>query len=286
MRWFFFSVLICSYLFSIDIDYSHCESIQDVITLETQHLAIIDCADHDTLAQLYVSRGDSYLIAMQYKDAAEDFRCANLCLGQSLDIELAKTVAFRAAFGEVVSYDNLGMQEEVEQSLQQLQAIAAHAGCDHCIDHAPCGGRVNLSANRLYFQNRMTRCTYQESQGNAQSNFGDFNDIVGPNRPVDPKWCEEVVTGTGRSMDAIACLAPNYAVRVILIGIIEALITRGIKCCEAGGFWKACVAPIARKWKEWKNNKEERYLPNANNLDMYTYRNMENKTKIILNVIA
>jgi hypothetical protein len=70
-------------------------------------------------------------------------------------------------------------------------------------------------------------------------------------------------------MDAIACLAPNIAVRVALIGVIEALLTRALKCCQAGGFWKACVAPIVRKWRDWNNNKENSILPNKQNLPLY-----------------
>ncbi len=106
----------------------------------------------------------------------------------------------------------------------------------------------------------------QPQQGESQDNY---EDIRGPNQPPEPNWCEEVVTGVGRAMDAIACLAPNYAVKVALIGVMEALITRGVKCCQAGGFWKACVAPITRKWREWKNNKEKHVLPNAQNLPLY-----------------
>ena len=70
-------------------------------------------------------------------------------------------------------------------------------------------------------------------------------------------------------MDAIACLAPSVSVRIALIGIIEALIARGVKCCETGAFWKACVAPITRKWKEWKHNKERNIPPNDKNLPAY-----------------
>lgn len=32
---------------------------------------------------------------------------------------------------------------------------------------------------------------------------------------------------------------------------------------------KACVAPITRKWREWKNNKERHAFPNAQNLPLY-----------------
>ncbi|MDR2539317.1 MAG: hypothetical protein LBC45_01670 [Chlamydiales bacterium] len=73
----------------------------------------------------------------------------------------------------------------------------------------------------------------------------------------------------GKSMEAIACLARNHAVKAVLIGIIEGLMTKGVKCCQAGGFWKACVAPITRKWKEWKSNQEKYILPDPKNFGIY-----------------
>ncbi|MDN3506126.1 MAG: hypothetical protein P0S96_02750 [Simkaniaceae bacterium] len=70
-------------------------------------------------------------------------------------------------------------------------------------------------------------------------------------------------------MDAIACLASNHIVKAALIGVIETLVARGVKCCQTGSFWKACVAPIARKWKEWKDNKENHFPPTEGNLWKY-----------------
>lgn len=197
----------------------------------------------------------------QYEKAIEDFQNARWCLQEDSNIDIAMITAFRSAFGEVVSYDNLGMQEEAQQSIQQLQTIANYVGCNNCIEQHPCC-ETTSSANKSYFYDIFTIYKHKQNQDN-------YDDILGPNQPPEPEWCEEVVTGVGRAMDAIACLARNHAVKVVLIGIIEGLITRGIKCCQAGGFWKACVAPITRKWKEWKNNKEEYILPNPQNLSLY-----------------
>ncbi len=96
------------------------------------------------------------------------------------------------------------------------------------------------------------------------------DDVLGPDSPPYSSWCEEVVTGTGRAMDAIACLAPNPAVKVVLISLIEAMIVRGVKCCQAGGFWKACVAPVTRKWKEWCQFKKSQIIPDQHNMSLYT----------------
>ncbi len=85
---------------------------------------------------------------------------------------------------------------------------------------------------------------------------------MGPDQPPESDWCAEVVFG-------IAAMAPNWGVKSALIGVLEALKQRGLKCCQPGGFWKAYVAPITRKWREWKNNKESYLFPNAQNLPLY-----------------
>jgi len=268
-----------------EIDYSNCESIRDVIERETREISSIDPADHDELAQLYVSRGESYLLDAQYHKAVEDFQHANSHIGNCRNVDAAMVVAFRAAFGEVVSYDNLGMQEQAQQALWQFQTIATHVGCDDCIEHRSCQETVIPSANKIHFQdlvrtgvNKMhfcdmiTLCKQKKDQGEGQKQQGGqegYDDILGPNQPPESNWCEEIVTGIGRAMDAVACLAPSYRIRIALVGVIEALIVKGVKCCQAGGFWKACVAPISRKWQEWKSNKDRSIMPNSQNLHFY-----------------
>lgn len=200
-------------------------------------------------------------------------------------MDAAMIVAFRAAFSEVVCYDNLGKIEQTEEALEQLKIIAAHVDCDDCLEDRPCEGTITLTVNRLHFRsltkpainkmlfkNGIDCCKHKKDKRENQQPQGEqdnYADIIGPNVAPEPSWCEETVVGVGRAMDAIACLAPNYVIKVALIGVIEALITRGVKCCQAGGFWKACVAPITRKWVEWKNNKARYLPPNAQNLPLY-----------------
>jgi len=244
-----------------EIDYTNCKSIQDAIARETREIQNTNPADHEELAQLYVSRGESHLLDAQYEKAVEDFQNANSHLGYSHNVDATMIVAFRVSFGEAVSYDNLGMTERTQEAIQQLQIIVSQIGCANCIEDQPCQGTITTSSNVLHFS-KMIRRARQQNQEN-------FNDIIGPDETPYPEWCEEVVVGVGRSMDAIACLAPNYVVKVALIGVIEALITRGTKCCQAGGFWKACVAPIARKWKEWKDKIESEIFPNSKTLPTF-----------------
>ena len=270
MKRILFSVVCFCFVMSVsssakEINYSNCKSIQDVILIESQEITSTPVSEHEELAQLYASRGESYLLDSQYEKAIEDFQTAYSHLEHTHDGELGMVVSFRAAFGEVVCYDNLGMSEQTQQALYHLQTIASHIGCYDCIAPRPCKGLLTHSFD--HFKNMIFTCTYHTDQ---TGNHDNFDDILGPDQPPELNWCEEVVTGVGRSMEAIACLAPNFSIKVVLIGIIETLIQRGLKCCQAGGFWKACVAPISRKWKEWKNNKEYHFFPNEQNLPRYT----------------
>lgn len=278
---YLFFIIIFTTSCANEINYNICRTLQEVIIRETQEIAATNPANFHELAHLYVARGESYLLNRQYQQAIEDFKQVDCYLEHNIDS--TRIIAFRNAFGKVVSYDNLGMQQETEQSLQELQNIADHAGCDDCIDDRPCLGKFTSSLNFQFMKptipnigckNNFVNCAYRKnnSQGKnplQNTDQDDYRDILGPNIPPSPDWCEEIVVGTGRAMEVIAGLAPNYAVKAILIGIIEALITRCLKCCKTGEFWKACVAPIARKWREWTNNKENHLPPNANNLPLY-----------------
>ncbi len=234
-----------------EIDYSHCESLQDVIAKETCEIADTNSVDHDELAQLYVSRGESHLIGAQYEKALEDFQCAYSHLEHSRDSEAAEAIAFRATFGEVISCDNLGLYKQTWQAIERLQKIVDQIGCDDCIEHRP---HLGTSTHAMHLRNMIATCRYE---GNRAGNQDNYDDIVGPNQPPDSDWCEEVVVGTALAMQTMAALTPNRPVMVILMGVIEALKQRGLKCCQAREFWKACVAPVARKWKEWKDAMEK-----------------------------
>lgn len=192
-----------------EIDYRNCESIQDIIAIETQEIADTNPADHDELAQLYVSRGESYLLDAQYEKAVEDFQNANSHLGYSLDVDASMMVAFRVAFGEAISYDNLGMQECAQEAIQQLQAIVTHIGCNDCIQQRPCYGITTPAANSIHFRDMVIACKHKKGkQDNPQEQNQDrYDDILGPNESPEPNWCEEVVTGVGRAIGCYCLLS-------------------------------------------------------------------------------
>jgi tetratricopeptide (TPR) repeat protein len=253
------------------VNYSECRSIQDAIARETLEIASVDQDNYQELAELYVSRGESYLLDAQHEKAIEDFQKATSYLEHTSDPDTAIFTIFRAVFGQVICYDNLTLNEQVQENLQKLQEISSRIGCTNYIENPI----KKTPIERVDFHNKNRRTTGSKGfhRGNlsrVQENQDSYDDVLGPNKAPSLGWCEEVIVGVGRAMDAIACLAPNYAVKIALIGIIEALMTRGVKCCQSGTFWKACVAPITRKWKEWKDNKEKKVLPTTQNLPRYT----------------
>lgn len=143
----FFAAFFTTSLFSKECDYSHCRSLQDVINKETQEINITNQSNNQELAELYVSRGESYLLNNQYDKALEDFQNSNFHMGYCHDLNEIKIIAFRIAFGEAVSYDNLGMTKQAQDSIEHLKAIVMHIGCDDCIDHHPYQGMLAQSAN-------------------------------------------------------------------------------------------------------------------------------------------
>ena len=137
---------ITMFAYSIEMDYMHCYSIQDVIASETKEITSKHFANHDELSELYVSRGESYLFDGQYAKAIEDFEASNYHIGYSSNVKDFMPVAFRAALGKVVSCDNLGLHELTQQAVHQLQEIVNNAGCDDCL------GDISSSSNQLHFR--------------------------------------------------------------------------------------------------------------------------------------
>lgn len=181
-----------------EIDYNNCQSIQDAIAIESQEITRTHFADHDQLSQLYVSRGESYLFDAQYEKAIEDFDTASYHIGYSQNVKDSMATGFRAAFGKVVSCDNLGLHEHTEQAFQQLQEIANYVGCEDCLEHMS-REDIPLSTNKLHFQDMVSPCKKKKDKENHQQQQGsseNYNDIVGPD-PAPPNWCEEVITGVG-----------------------------------------------------------------------------------------
>lgn len=250
---------------AVTLDYSDCLTIQDAICKETRAIGDTFPTNYEELSQLFVARGESYLFEGQYENAVSDFLQATSLLG-NINPKNALTLAFRTEFGKIISYDNLAMHEMALEALEQFQTIVDHMICSDCLENHPCQDNAISSASRQSFQDLVIHCKHSKNEGQTQQD--NYSDILAPN-PLPSNWCMEVVAGTGRSMEVIALLAPNHAIKAALVGIIEMLTQRAIKCCQTGNFWKACVAPICRKWREWNNYKTQELFPNDKNLPLY-----------------
>lgn len=272
-----------------EIDYSSCTSLQDAVFKETEEINYANPSNYPLLAQLHVSRGESYLLNAQYEEAVTDFKNANSYIGYGGEEDIV--TAFRIAFGEVISYDNLGMHEQTQEAFEQLQTIVNHVGCDDCLEYKPCQEQkepthssshyldmIKLASYTPHLQSLVSLCknrdkatsSTEKEQNSQQSSNDTYSDVIGPDSPPYASWCEEAVTATGSVMIGIACLAPNNGMKIALTSIINALMVRGVKCCQAGGFWKACVAPVCRKMREWELLKKRNLVPNPQNLHLYT----------------
>lgn len=216
------------------IDYSTCRSINDVISKETEEIDYMHPADHEGLAQMYVSRGESYLINKDFGRALMDFQKAYSHLEYALDEETLLTIAFRATLGEIVSYDNLGMHENTVQAIRHLQNIVNHFDCDHDINISPCQGRVQLSANKRCADSLVLRTA-----------------AVDLNQPQPKWWCEKTVRNTTAILRGIAANIPSSVIRFSALELIKAMEEKALNCCYAGGLWSACVKPLAAKFEQW-----------------------------------
>jgi tetratricopeptide (TPR) repeat protein len=221
------------------IDYGKCQSIEDVISKESEEIEHMSPSDHDELAYLYVSRGESHLLNAQYEKALDDFQNANSHLRYSRDAKTLMSVAFRAAFGEVIGYDNLGLYENAEQAIRQLQFIVRHFECDDFIGSRPCQERILLLANR------------------AQCNEIHADSLILRNVALDPNesqpkwWCEKTVKNTTAVLRGLAANIPSSVTRFSALELIKTMEEKAIKCCYAGGLWSACLKPLADKFEQW-----------------------------------
>lgn len=171
--------------------------------------------DRENCAKLHLFTGEHYLVHKEYKKALESFKEALVHL-QGMTSENSLGIAFRAVLGQIVSYDNLSMFENISQEMQQLQTIISQVPHCHC-------ERFDQSSRSF----------------------------------ADPSSCEEIITGAGKALEGIASLVQNSALRTVLLGIIEGLVSQGISCCRTGNFWQACISPIVDIWKDWKGNPQK-----------------------------
>lgn len=249
-----------------EINYSNCQSLQDVIVQETREIQNTNLAEHKELAHLHMLRAGSYTLAGASAEALDDIQTAYTHGRYCNDWATLVEVALNGSFFEVLNYDKLKMTEECDAALKNFQEAANLVGCPGCHD---CQNDFQHSSNTFHFSDLIKNCKHKSKKPSAPSApavVDDYSDILGPN-VIDPGWCEETVVGTAAAMMAIANQIDRFGVKVAVIGTIECLKERGLKCCRSGNFWKACVAPIARKWQKLKTDWEDRIIRDGYLLD-------------------
>jgi tetratricopeptide (TPR) repeat protein len=216
--------------FLSDFRYNQFQNIQAVLDAESKAIKEADQNDLGALADLYLSRGETFFLIDEYDNAFQDFvKAYNLILEipnkkEKLSLEFRNVLNF--SFIYTINGDQHSILAAQEYLLELFNEICSPA----------------------------TRKTVK-SQNFAPPSFilCATPKIHGPEQEPRPGWCKEVVLGTGVLMANIANKAPNSGARNALLTTVAILEHRALECCEAGGLWKACVGPIVEKWQVWNH---------------------------------
>lgn len=210
---------------ALELSYESFSSIQEVIDFETAYISHLARNDYEQLSEALIARAESFLIAQQFENALTDLNKAYELSRICKDHNAKQRLEFRSLFDMIIIYANLEMEKEAIEISDYLHQLIITLQCENCQDKH--SNLLNMHSSTCL-------------------------EIQGPNYNM-PGWCEEVVVGTAGSMKLLASYAKSKKIAVALVGIIEALEMRCLKCCASGEFWKTCVAPIVEKWKQWND---------------------------------
>ncbi|MEK7339314.1 MAG: hypothetical protein WBD50_02280 [Candidatus Rhabdochlamydia sp.] len=82
--------------------------------------------------------------------------------------------------------------------------------------------------------------------------------ILGPDR-ISIEECIERAQTTASCAKVIIGFSKSRA-QFILNSLVNDLEDRAIRCCMAGGLWKACLPPLVNKWHRWNEKYLESHL--------------------------
>ena len=97
-------------------------------------------------------------------------------------------------------------------------------------------------------------CSYASEKASASDQT-----ILGPER-ISIEECIERAQGTANYAKIIIGFSKSRA-QFILNTLIDDLKDRAIRCCMAGGLWKACLQPLVNKWHQWNEKWEVFGIP-------------------------
>ena len=159
--------------------------------------------------------------------------------------------AFRAHLGLAICSGIFGLTFEFEESIHILGHIIDEIQCSDC--HANDSDNSILDFDKSSKKIGSFSSLFTTRVPLRLLSSGDGNDedaILGPDIPPRKGWCEEIVCSTSDLVRILASKSP-IAAQVALLAKIRQLEEKCLACCRSGAFWKTCVAPIVKKWKEW-----------------------------------
>lgn len=226
---FILSFLMNSFVFSEEINYHSFSSFDELISYETNQIANFYSGDYENLSDAYINRGESHLLAGNYELAATDlkngYEIAELC-----DLEVKPVLLLRSLLGLAFSYGIMNEIEEFHLIEQEIRNLFDMLDCEKT--------EKRQSSNHSGFH-----LGYSAMASKVEK------PILGPDR-ISITDCVDTARGTARA-SRILILKAKLEVQTFLNILIDDLENRAVRCCIAGGIWKACLQPIVNKWQKW-----------------------------------
>lgn len=212
-----------------EINYESFDSLQEVIEFETSQISQADSNDPAMLADMYISRGESYLLGDQNDLALQDLQ-TGYEIAKASNSEDARPIFFRCLFGLAIANGNIGNLEEVYAIGESMKGILDSYKC-------ACKGDNQIVNEKYLLRKQVFDATTRV-------------DILGPDR-ISIGECINNAQGTASRARALISFVKRVEVQFTLNILIDDLLERSINCCRAGGIWKACLQPIVDKWNQW-----------------------------------
>jgi len=221
---FFSALLTITNCVGIELDYSHFRSIEEVIDYETVQIANTSSDNYSTLIDIYFSRAESYLLLNMQNQALNDLEMG-FKLAQYCNENECTFLFLRYLFDSAILYGLMDRMDDLYNSAASIQEL-------------------------LTYSMHEKRCENQ----NILPTFSKVNltdrPILGPNK-ITIDECFEFVQGTSSKLRYLISLVPKAEAQVILHITIDGLHNEALRCCSAGGIWKACLQPLVNKWYNW-----------------------------------
>jgi hypothetical protein len=224
-------ILISYHVFAQDTEIQHKSSIYEAINQESE--SISKTSDHEKLADLHLSRGESYLILGMDQEALEDFQMGYQ-YAQYTHPKNQIELTFRSMMGAFLVFVRAENLSAAETLGTDLLGILKSYDCDQC----PSTLRNFSSTSKVTSFIHLT------------SNRPDWP-ILGPDQ-IPMHDCLERVETTKDALIILITAIKKTEVRFLAMSVINALADQATNCCYKGGVWKGCLQPLVNKLHYWK----------------------------------